>query len=60
MLFISRPVWEWFDRWSYLQKFPHTAPPYEDQDPRFLAFERYYLARLSDYRERLEQLGGVT
>lgn len=60
MLFIPRVVWEWYERWTYLQKYPHTAPPYDEQDPRFLAFERYYLGRLNDYRARLQQVGGMS
>lgn len=59
MLFVPTTVWEWYERFQYREKFPHTAKEFDQVDPRFHAFERTYRSRLSDYRARMAEQGGV-
>ena len=57
MLFVGSSVWDWWERYCYLEKFPHTAPPFDKEDPRFLAFKRNYLAQERAFREKVSSTG---
>lgn len=58
MLWINNaPIMEFFEMKRYLDKHPHTAPPYEARRPRFVAFEKYYQATLADF-EDMKKTGG--
>ncbi len=50
-------VWEWNARYMDIEKFPHTAKPYDDRGDRWHAFEGYYMEKLHEYRERLKREG---
>ena len=59
MLFIPETVWEWWERYNYREKFPHTAPAFDKEDERFLQFERYYFARRGQYQLKMKSSGGA-
>lgn len=59
MLFIPETVWEWWERYNYRERFPHTAPRFEEEDPRFLQFERRYLARRGELQLKMKATGGA-
>lgn len=42
---------------SHLDKYPHTAPRFEDLDPRFVAFDRYFESKLHEFREMVKLKG---
>lgn len=49
MLFIPEVVWEWHDMYCYVEKFPHTAPEFHGQRPRYVEFMRYFLGKKREY-----------
>jgi hypothetical protein len=59
MRFVSRSVQEFLAMRRHLERFPHTAVAYHEQEPRFIAFESYYSSRLSEFEERVRDTGGV-
>lgn len=44
---------------NHLEKYPHTAVPYFDQDPRYVAFDTYFSSRLAEFESRLKHTGGI-
>lgn len=55
LLFIPRTVNEFLDMRNYLEKFPHTAPAYNDRDPRYVAFDGYFSSKLAEYSEMVKR-----
>lgn len=51
LLFIPGSVNEYLARRRHLEKYPHTAPAYDDQNPRYVAFDNYYSAKLAEFSE---------
>lgn len=59
MLFIPDVAWEWYELYSYIEKYPHTAPTFWEQSPRYAEFKRYFLSKKSEYEEAMRQAGEV-
>lgn len=57
--FITSNVNEFLEMRSYLEKYPHTAPAFRDQDPRYLAFDRYFTAKVAEFQAMLNHGRGV-
>lgn len=57
--FIPRCVDEFLEMRSYLEKYPHTAPAFRDQDPRYLAFDRYFTGKVNEYQRLLNRTGAI-
>lgn len=55
--FIPSEIWDFLEQLEYLDKYPHTAPAYHDQDPRFANCKRYYLGKVSEYTALVEREG---
>lgn len=53
-LFLTSAAREFLEEHLYLEKHPHTAPAFHDQRPRFRAFQRYFLAKVREFREAME------
>lgn len=60
LLFIPPVVHEFLAMREYLETYPHTAPSYRDQDPRYLAFDRYFTGKVNEFRTLMKTTGGVT
>lgn len=59
LLFIGKSVGEFLAMRKHLEKYPHTAVAFHDQDPRYVAFDRYYSSKLSEFTEKMQTTGGV-
>jgi hypothetical protein len=50
--FIPRPCREFYELYRFREiDFPHTMPPMEQLDKRYLAFRRYFLSALNEYQD---------
>ncbi len=58
LLWFRTPIMDFFEMKKYLEKYPHTAVPFEERRPRYVAFEKYYTSTLQDFEEAKAQ-GGV-
>jgi len=56
-LFIGSTIWDFMERLEYLDKYPHTAPAYDEQDARFASAKRYYLGKLNEYESLVRRDG---
>jgi len=59
MKFIGKSVYEFLAMRQHLEKYPHTAVPYHDQDPRYVAFDNYFTSKLNEFAERVKTTGGI-
>lgn len=50
-LFIPDVAWNFYEEHLYLEKHPHTAPPFHEVRPRFRAFEKYFTSCLQEFRD---------
>lgn len=57
MLFVPASAWEFLEQLEYMEKYPHTAPAFHDQNPRFAAAKRYYLSKVSEYADMVKKDG---
>lgn len=58
MRFIPRSVKDFIERFEDMERYPHTAKPYDERGKRWHAFERYYRNKIGLYeaaRRRLER-----
>ena len=58
--FLGSSVNEFLAMRNHLEKYPHTAKPFHDQDPRYVAFDSYFSARLAEFRDMAKTTGGIT
>lgn len=58
-LFIASTVNEYLAMRKHLKDYPHTAVAFHDQDPRYVAMDRYFNARLAEYTEMVQTKGEV-
>jgi hypothetical protein len=49
--FIPGTVWDWWKRKQYLEKYVHTAVPYDEVHPRDFAFEAYFDMILAAFKD---------
>lgn len=47
----NAPIMEFFEMRAYLEKHPHTAPPYLQRQPRYVAIEKYYTSVVADFED---------
>jgi hypothetical protein len=59
MLFIGESVREWHELYGYIERYPHTAPPYYGQSPRYLEFTRYFLGKKLEFEAAMRHGGEV-
>lgn len=52
--FIPKSVWDYWKRKEHLEKYPHTAKGFDDQDPRYVAFDEYFERFRADYQEMVD------
>lgn len=43
---------------THLEKHPHTEVPYFQRSPRFVAFDKYYSAKLVEFQDMVKA-GGI-
>jgi hypothetical protein len=51
-------VHDFLERKRYLEKFPHTAPPYDQLGVRWMMCDRYYTGKVAEYQELMEKNAG--
>lgn len=59
MRFIVSSAREFLAMRDHLEKYPHTAKPFHEQDPRYVAFDNFYSSRLFEFQEKLSEQGGL-
>ena len=42
---------------AYLEKYPHTAPEFHERNPRYVAFDQYFTAKLQEYGDMMKREG---
>lgn len=55
--FIPRCVNEFMEKRMYLEKYPHTAPAFDVEDSRYLAFDRYFTGKVNEFRSLMSHTG---
>lgn len=53
--FVGRSVDDFINRFEYLERFPHTAKPYDELSDRWKAFEAYYRGKTAVYEESIRR-----
>ncbi len=57
--FIASAIWDWYESWRYQRRFPHTAPAYYERNPRFIAFEEYFVAKFVVFAKMRYEVGSI-
>jgi hypothetical protein len=56
--FIGRSVADFVERFEDIERFPHTAKPYDERGERWHAFERYYRGKLAGIEQAMRRRKG--
>lgn len=57
-LWFKTPIMGFFEIMEDIAKYPHTAVPLKDRQPRYRAFEKYYESIVADFEDR-KRMGGA-
>ena len=57
LTFIPRSVHQFIEQRDWIEKYPHTAPRFEDVSERWRAMDRYYAGKFAEYRKLTERKG---
>jgi len=55
MLFVPPSIWDFLEQLEYRDRFPHTAIPYHERDPRWVSAERYFLGKVAEFKKLVDQ-----
>lgn len=53
--FIPASVCEFLERKAYMEKYPHTAPSFDQLGARWREFERYFDGKVDEFERRVKR-----